>query len=218
MTELPDLESILEDLGAELPPNVRKTLKSAVDHGWQLNKPGMTIALRLNHPVVADAYPVYISWTLGRTPKGALSWKFGSCGTRTLIPLSGADLLVYLEDPTTVLPDFDPGACESHLCDDKDGKNPAFVWKCGRVYCESHAKTALLKADFDLGHFGPPSDYNPDDPPPWDEEKTPSEILCAGLGGKVLLDIGQSPAPAPARPLRVKVPALRVQAPSPPSS
>lgn len=211
-----ELEGILEDLGAELPPNVRKTLQAAIEHGWELNKPGMTIALRLNHPVLADAYPVYISWILGRTPKGALSWKFGSCGTRSLIPLNGADLLVYLADPTVVLPDFDPGACESHLCDDrkdKDGKvhNPPYVWKCGRVFCDKHAKTGLLKADYALGHFGPPTDYDPEDTPPWDTDLTVTDNLQGQLGAKVTLDMGVSPVPVPHKP----GPPLRVRAPAP---
>lgn len=211
----------------------------------------MTIALRLDHPTLADAYPVYISWVLGRTPKGALSWKFGSCGTRSLMPLSGADLLVYLEDPTVVLPGFDPGQCEFHLCDDRadsEHPNPPYVWKCGRVFCDKHAKTGLLKADYALGHFGPPTDYNPDDPPPWDEEKTPSENAQARLGATTVIDMGVSPVRRPVKPgsplrvqpsagttlarsstepsladalkasLRVKAPDLRVQAPSPRSS
>lgn len=209
MTDLPGLESILYDLAAEMPVNVRKTLNAAIGHGWELCEPGMTVALRFDHPTLEYAAPVYIVWAAGRTPKGALSFKFVSCGTRSLIPLSGAELLEYLEDPTVILPADDPTNCEFHLCDAQQGKTkrPVYVWADLRVYCEKHAKVVLLKVDFDKGNFGPPTDYNPEAPPRWNEEQTPTENLQAQLGATVILDIGHSGAEAP---LRVTAPPLRV--------
>lgn len=97
-----DLADLAFDVAGELPSQVRKVIDSAVSHGWELNKPGMTLALRLNHPTDELAQPVYIVWAVGRTPTGRLSFKFSSCGTAGLVPLSGADLLEYLADPTTV--------------------------------------------------------------------------------------------------------------------
>lgn len=99
MTDLADLAF---DVAGDLPVQVRKVIDTAVVHGWELNKPGLTLALRLNHPSDDLAQPVYIVWSVGRTPSGRLSFKFSSCGTRGLVPLSGADLLEYLADPTVV--------------------------------------------------------------------------------------------------------------------
>lgn len=95
-----DLSDLAADVAKDLPAQVRKIIDTAIGNGWELNKPGMTIALRLNHPTDELADPVYVTWIVGRTPKGALSFRFGTCGTRGLVPLKGADLLEYLQDPT----------------------------------------------------------------------------------------------------------------------
>lgn len=97
MTDLADLAF---DVAGDLPLAVRKVIGTALEHGWTLNPPGMTLALRLNHPTDDLAQPVYIVWAVGRTAAGRMSFRFSSCGTRGLIPLSGADLLEYLADPT----------------------------------------------------------------------------------------------------------------------
>lgn len=97
-----DLSDLASDVSKDLPAQIRKVIDTAIEAGWQLNKPGMTLALRLNHPSDELAQPVYITWVVGRTPQGRLSFKFMSCGTRGLVPLSGADLLEYLKDPTTI--------------------------------------------------------------------------------------------------------------------
>jgi hypothetical protein len=81
---------------------VRKVIGTAIENGWELNKPGMTLALRLNHPTDDLAQPVYITWAVSRTASGRLSFRFVSCGTQGLVPLSGADLLEYLADPTVI--------------------------------------------------------------------------------------------------------------------
>ena len=99
-----DLSDLAEEVAKDLPFQVRKTIDTAIEAGWQLNGPGMTLALRLNHPTDDLAQPVYITWVVGRTPKGNLSFRFDSCGTRGLVPLSGADLLEYLDDPTVIYP------------------------------------------------------------------------------------------------------------------
>ena len=211
-----DLEGILDDLKAELPANVRKTLKAAIDNGWELHKPGMTIAIRFDHPTLDDAPPVYLSWAIGRTPKGSMSWRFQFCGTKSLIPLSGAELLEYLADPTLVLPSDEPGSCDFHLCDAKE----VFQWKAGGEYCAKHAKTALPAIELAKGHYGEASDYNAEDAPPWDTDQSVTENLKAQLGATPTLFMGVSPAPSPkvSQPLRVSAPALRVTAPSPQSS
>ena len=102
-----DLEDLLSDVVGDFPIGVRKVVNAAVEHGWKLNAPGVTMALRLNHPTDEAAMPVYITWVVGRTPKGALSFKHFSCGTKGLHKLSASDLLEYLADPTVVyqLPD-----------------------------------------------------------------------------------------------------------------
>jgi hypothetical protein len=209
-----DLEDIIDDLGAEMSVMVRKTIKAAIENGWLLNKPGMTVALRLDHPTMKDAYPVYIAWALAKTPTGKLSWRFSSCGTKSLVPLSGAELIEYLADPTLVMPSDDPLVCGSHLCDAKE----VWVWKGGGTYCEKHAKHMLTAVDFAKGHFGPPSEYDPDDPPPWDDDKEPLENLQTALGATTVIDMGVTPSPTPGPPLRVSAPPLRIQAPSLPSS
>lgn len=94
------LAELLSDMRAELPANIRKVVNTALENDWELNKPGVTIALRLNHPKDELADPVYITWVVGRTASGKISYRFDSCGTRGLVPLSGADLLEYLADPT----------------------------------------------------------------------------------------------------------------------
>lgn len=99
-----ELEELLDDVAAELPLPVRKVLRAAEDHGWKLNPPGLTLALRLNHPEDILAQPVYITWQVGRTPTGKLSMKHYSCGTQGLQPLSGKDLLEYLADPSVIYP------------------------------------------------------------------------------------------------------------------
>ena len=96
-----DLSDLAADMSKDLPPSVRKVIDTAVDNGWELNPPGMTLCLRLNKTDDDLAQPVYITWVVGRTPKGKLSFRFMSCGTAGLIPLSGADLLEYLADVTT---------------------------------------------------------------------------------------------------------------------
>ena len=208
MTELDiDPEGILDGFGAEIPASVRKVLRTAVDNGWQLNKPGMTIALRFDHPSLENAWPVYITWAIGRTAKGKVSWRFNSCGTRSLVSLSGAELLEYLEDPELVMPQRIPGKCESHLCD----ADEVFVWVTGEEYCLKHAKTGLTKKDYDLGHRGPASDYDPEAPVEWDKDSTAEANVTKALGGEIVM--GHDTVAGP--PLRVQAPALRVTPPSP---
>lgn len=120
-----DLADLAADVAGELPAQVRKVIDAAVSNGWELNKPGMTLALRLNHPTDDLADPVYITWTVGRTPTGRLSFKFMSCSTRGLVPLSGADLLEYLADPTTVyMTDEDVKAADAAHAAKEAAKEP----------------------------------------------------------------------------------------------
>jgi hypothetical protein len=97
---LSDLSDLAEDVAKDMPHSVRKVIDTATANGWQLNRPGVTIALRLNHPTDTLADPVYVTWVVGRTKSGKLSFRFGSCSTRGLVPLKGSDLLEYLADPT----------------------------------------------------------------------------------------------------------------------
>lgn len=99
-----DLSDLAADVSKDLPASVRKVIDAAIENGWELNAPGVTLCLRLNHPTDDIAQPVYVTWTVGRTAKGNLSFRFMSCGTRGLVPLSGADLLEYLEDATVGYP------------------------------------------------------------------------------------------------------------------
>lgn len=99
-----DLADLTADMTKDFPSHIRRILDTALVNGWELNPPGMTLALRLNHPTDPLADPVYVVWTVGRTPVGRMSYRFSSAGTRGLVPLSGADLLVYLGDPTVAYP------------------------------------------------------------------------------------------------------------------
>lgn len=95
-----DLADLAFDVAGDLPAQARKVIDTAVANGWELNPPGMTLCLRLNHPSDDLAQPVYVCWAVGRTPSGRLSFKFHGASTKGLVPLSGADLLEYLADPT----------------------------------------------------------------------------------------------------------------------
>jgi hypothetical protein len=97
-----DLADLAEALTKDLPISARKVIDTALEHGWELSKPGMTVALRLNHPSDELAQPVYVTWVVGRTAKGAMSFRFNNCGTKGLVPLSPAELLEYLSDPTII--------------------------------------------------------------------------------------------------------------------
>lgn len=99
-----DLADLAADVAKDLPAAVRKVIDTAIANGWELHKPGMSMVLRLNHPTDDLADPVYVSWVVGRTPTGRLSFRFDGCSTRGLVPLSGPDLLEYLADPTVVYP------------------------------------------------------------------------------------------------------------------
>lgn len=116
-----DLSDLASDVAKDLPAQVRKVIDAAIENGWTLNKPGMTLALRLNHPTDELAQPVYITWVVSRTPTGRLSFKHDSCGTKGLHPLSGADLIEYLKDPTVVYPveDEPPWDTEEPLSQDE---------------------------------------------------------------------------------------------------
>lgn len=119
-----DLADLASDVTKDLPIAVRRVIDTALENNWQLNKPGMTVALRLNHPTDNLAMPVYITWTVGRTPKGALSFRFMSCGTQGLHKLSGADLLEYLKDPTVVYDTEEELAAKEDKFDRKKLDNP----------------------------------------------------------------------------------------------
>ena len=102
-----DLADLIQDIGGEMPLAIKKVLKAAEENGWELNKPGVTICLRLNKPDDPDgiAAPIYVSWVLKRTPTGKLGLGFDSCSTASLVPLRPADILEYLADPTVILLD-----------------------------------------------------------------------------------------------------------------
>lgn len=123
-----DLADLAADVTKDLPIGVRKVIDTALANGWELNKPGMTVALRLNHPTDELAQPVYITWYVGRTPKGALSLKFSSCGTQGLIPLTGADLLEYLADPTVIYPTDEEAAKAEADYDDREWEKRTPKW------------------------------------------------------------------------------------------
>lgn len=176
-----DLADLAFDVAGDLPAQVRKVIDTATVNGWELNQPGLTIALRLNHPTDELAQPVYITWAVSRSPTGRMSFKFFSCGTRGMVQLTGSDLLEYLVDPTI-----------TYLTPDD--------------IAEIDAK-ALKTAQESL--------------PSWDAKKSPTVNLQTVLGASPLsIDkiLAQPPKPVSAPkpgavPLRVKAPALRVQAP-----
>lgn len=90
-----------------LPANVRKVIQAAEENGWQLNGKGASFALRLDHPTDELARPFYITWQVGETAKGALSFRYMSAATDTLQPLSAGDVIDYLNDPTVIYPESD---------------------------------------------------------------------------------------------------------------
>jgi hypothetical protein len=100
-----ELADLIADVSNNLSPAIRKILDAAVENGWELAKPGMTLCLRLDNPADELALPVYACWVVGRSPSGKMSFRFSSSATSGLNPLSGADLVEYLKDPTVVYPD-----------------------------------------------------------------------------------------------------------------
>lgn len=95
-----DLADLAAALTKDLPVAARKVIDTALEHGWELNAPGMTVALRLNHPTDELAAPVYICWAVKKTPTGKVGFSFNGCSTSAFTPLRPADLLEYLADPT----------------------------------------------------------------------------------------------------------------------
>src|SRR5215469_18082462 len=95
---------LLGALGTTLPGNVRKVIEAAAANGWQANGQGFTFCMRLDKPQDELAFPVYVTWQVGTTPKGATSFRFWNSGTATLQKLSASDLLAYLADPTLIWP------------------------------------------------------------------------------------------------------------------
>ncbi len=95
-----DLSDLAEELTKDLPLGARKVIDKAVENGWELNAPGMTVVIRLNHPTDDLAAPLYVCWVAKRTPKGKIGFNFVSASTATMVPMRPADVLEYLEDPT----------------------------------------------------------------------------------------------------------------------
>jgi hypothetical protein len=179
-----DLADLAADVTGDMPVQVRKVINAAIEHGWELNKPGMTLALRLNHPTDELADPVYITWTVGRTPTGRLSFKFMSCATRGLVPLSGADLLEYLEDPTVAyMTDEDVKAADVAQASKEAAKEPP-AW--------DKRKDQMSNLQATIG----------------------ASVLRVETPRSPRASKPQAPAkPVSGAPLRVAAPALRVQAP-----
>lgn len=98
------LLDLVQDLAGELPIGPRKVLKKALECGWQVNPPGGTFVIRLNHPTDDLAEPVYMSWVVRRTPSGKVGFSFDSCGTRGLHSLRPSEIEDYLEDPSSIYP------------------------------------------------------------------------------------------------------------------
>ena len=187
-----DLADLCEELTKDLSPAIRRVIDAAVENGWELNKPGMTLCLRLNHPSDELAMPVYVSWVVGRTAKGKLSFRFDSCCTSGLDSLSGADLLEYLADPTVVYPEPE----ESEWDESKSkAENVA------KILGPSPALRRQQGEDIPNPYPGIKSSEAATPPSPSTEPTSLADALRTSL--------------ADARPLRVQAPPLRVQAPSP---
>lgn len=99
------LELTEQPIWQHLPANVTKVIQTAISNDWQLNGKGFTVALRLDKPTDPLAQPFYIMWDVGSTAKGAISFRFGNAATVGLQPLSAADVLTYLKDPTVIYPE-----------------------------------------------------------------------------------------------------------------
>lgn len=95
-----DLSDLAEDLAKGLPIAARKVIDKALEGGWELNPPGMTVCLRLSHPTDDLGVPVYVAWAVKRTPTGRIGFTFVGASTASLIPLRPAEVLDYLEDPS----------------------------------------------------------------------------------------------------------------------
>lgn len=89
-------------LEGPLPSRVKKVLDIAEQEGWHLNAKGATFCMRFDKDDDELAVPFYVTWQLGRTEKGNLSWRFMSAGTATLQPMSPDDVIEYMKDPTVI--------------------------------------------------------------------------------------------------------------------
>jgi hypothetical protein len=98
ITELRELS-----LWGMLPRGIQKALEEAASLGWELHGKGATIAFRLDRAQDGLDLPVYALWTIGKTPKGAVSFHAGKAGVPHAT-LSISDLSEYLKDPSVVYP------------------------------------------------------------------------------------------------------------------
>lgn len=214
-----ELSDTLEALTKDLPHGVRKVIDKAIDGGWELNPPGITMVMRLNHPTDLFADPVYVAWTVGRTPTGKPSYKFSSAGTKGLKPLSGPDLLEYLEEPTvahSTVAELEDEYAERHKPKWDDSKSP-----------ESNA-AAILGAEVLSVDFGgkvaqnrskgrtDPTEGSPTSSPlrlsltsPQSSTTTVPTSLTTDLAAG---DPAGAPSMTTARPLRVSIPQASVSA------
>jgi len=107
-----DVTQAVEALEGPVPGPVQKILDAADEHGWSAN-PAITLVVRLAKPGDELAKPFFMRWDLvGRTSKGALSWRFQGARASNGQPLTLADCHLYLQDPSVIYP-VDPAETEN---------------------------------------------------------------------------------------------------------
>lgn len=105
-----------------LPSEIRKVLESAAADGWQLHGKGASIAFRLDKEDDELALPLYLFWQIGKTPTGRVSFRAGSAGTPIMAPMSIADAIAYMADPTLIWPDEEGN--DSERADGEEAAKP----------------------------------------------------------------------------------------------
>lgn len=87
-----------------LPGAITKVLEAAEAEGWQFHGKGASIAFRLDKEGDELALPLYLTWQIGKTPGGKVSFRAGNAGTPIMAPMSVADAIEYMADPTLIWP------------------------------------------------------------------------------------------------------------------
>lgn len=87
-------------------PSVLKVIRAAEDNGWIENDFG-SLVLRYRKPNDPDALPFFVTWHIGMTAGGKVSYRFAGARVINGKPLALNDVLIYLADPT-VIQDEDP--------------------------------------------------------------------------------------------------------------
>ena len=94
-----------EELEAELPRTVERTLREAEANGWIIRGRGPTLVIPLDKPDDENAVPFYCRWILVRAKDGTRRWQFDGAAAANWQPMTFHDIFTYLKDPSVIWPE-----------------------------------------------------------------------------------------------------------------